>query len=68
MNARRILIRSTADGVVVQIDGHDITDMVLAEPRPQVTIAPADELGQSVVTLSIMGELDLEVDGEVTIR
>lgn len=68
MSAHRILIRSTRDGVVVQVDGQDITDMVLADPRPQVSVAPANEIGQSTVTLTLQGELDLEVDGEVIVR
>lgn len=65
----QIKIRSTREGgVAVVVDGKDITDMVLAEPRPtvEVEVAPAGEIGRSIVRLALIGGLDVEVDGEVS--
>lgn len=63
-----IQIHSTREGgVAVVVDGKDITDMVLADPRPsvEVEVAPAGEIGRSIVRLTLIGDLDIEVDGEV---
>lgn len=53
-------------GVSVSIDGVDITDSVLADPAPVVHVAPAAEAGNSLVTVTLVGDVDVEVDGEVS--
>lgn len=67
----RIQIKSTVEGgVSIAVDGHDITGSVLAEPAPVVSVAPAQEVAAgavSTVTLTLAGDLDLEVDGQVVV-
>lgn len=61
-----IKIRSIkGEGVSVSIVATDITQSILAEPWPTVEVAPATEAGRSTVRLTLVGDVDLEVDGEV---
>lgn len=61
----RIRIISTRTETVVEVDGKVITNSVSALPAPVVTIGGAGEF--STVNLTLVGEVDLEVDGEVEI-
>lgn len=60
-----IRIKSVGSEVKVEVDGFDLTPHILADPRPVVSVASAVEAGDSRVTLTLVGDLDLEVDGVV---
>lgn len=62
-----IKVRSIkGENVTVSIDGVDITAAILADPRPTIEVAPATETGQSTIRLTLVGDLEAEVDGEVS--